>query len=90
MGVVTEVVAHRLAERDRLAGDDVLERTTLPAREHRLVDRGGVLRLGQDAPAAGSAQCLVGGEGHDIGVGHRVRMRAAGDEPGQVGDVEQE
>ena len=41
-------------------------------------------------PPRGPAQGLVGGEGDDVGVGHRVRVDAAGDEPGDVGGVEHE
>ena len=46
--------------------------------------------LRQDAAAAGAAQRLVGGEGDDVRVGHRVRVDAAGDQPGDVGGVEHE
>ena len=35
-------------------------------------------------------QGLVGGEGDDVGVGHRVGVDAAGDEAGDVGGVEEE
>ena len=89
-GVLGERRVHRLAERDRLAGDHVLERSALPAGEHRLVDRLGVLGRGQDAATARAAQRLVGGERDDVGERHRVRVRAAGDETGEVGDVEHE
>ena len=45
VGVLLERRVGGLAERHRLAGDDVLQRPALPAREHGLVDRCGVLGL---------------------------------------------
>ena len=42
----------------------------------------------QDAAATRAAQRLVRRERDDVGVRHRVRVRAAGDEPGDVGGVE--
>ena len=89
-GVLLEGRVGRLAERHRLAGDHVLERAALQAREDRLVDGRGVLGPAQDAAAAGTAQRLVGGERDDVGVRHRVGVRPAGDEPGDVGGVEEE
>ena len=79
-----------LAERHRLGRDDVLERPALEAREHRLVDRRAQLGPAEDAAAAWSSQRLVGGEGDDVGVGHRVRVDATGDQPGDVRRVEHE
>src|SRR5690606_25819034 len=70
--------------------DDVVERSALRAGEHRLVDGRGVLGPAEDAPAARAAQRLVGGEGHDVGVGDRVGVGAAGDQPGDVGGIEHE
>ena len=88
--VLLERRVRRLAERDGLAGDHVLERAALPSREHGLVDRRAVLRLAHDAPAARTAQRLVRGERDDVGVRHRVRVGAADDQPGDVRGVEQE
>ena len=45
---------------------------------------------GQDAAATRAAQRLVRGERDDVGVRHRVRVRATGDEPGDVRGVEHE
>ncbi len=39
-------------------------------------------------PPRGPRSDLVGRERDDVGVRHRVRVRAAGDEAGEVGDVE--
>ena len=61
-----ELLAHRLAEGDRLGGDDVHERTALDAGEDALVDRLGVLLARQDHAAARAAQGLVGRGGHDV------------------------
>ena len=88
--VLGEARLQRLVEGDRLAGDHVLERAALPTGEHRLVDRRGVLRRRQDASAAWAAQRLVRGERDDVGVRHRVGMRTAGDQSGEVRRVEQE
>ena len=50
----------------------------------------GQLGGGQDGPATGPAQGLVGGEGDHVGHPHRRGMDAAGDEPGRMGGVEHE
>ena len=68
----------------------MVQRTTLEAREHRAVDLLGVGLAAQDRPARPAAQRLVGGEGHDVGDPDRIRVRAAGDQPGRVGGVEHE
>ena len=68
----------------------VFQRTALETREDRLVDSGRVLGGREDASAPGTAQGLVGGEGDDVAVGHRVGVNAAGNEPGDVGSVEHE
>ena len=43
--------------------------------------------LAHDDGAARAAQGLVGGRGHDVGVGDRRRMQPGHDQPGDVGDV---
>ena len=88
--VLGEARLQRLVEGDCLTGDHVLERAALPTGEHRLVDRGGVLRRRQDASAARTAQRLVRRERDDVGVGHRVGMSTAGDQSGEVRGIEQE
>ena len=57
--VLAEARLGGLVERDGLAGDDVLERAALPAGEHGLVDRGGVLGLatGCSRRAGRAASC---------------------------------
>ncbi len=90
MRVVGECRVHRLAERDRLAGDDVFERAALPAGEDGLVDRLGVLLRAQDATAARTAQRLVGRERDHVGVRDGIRVGTTGDESGEMGDVEQQ
>ena len=74
--VVLERRLERLAERHRLGGDHVLERSALRAGEDRLVDRLGVLGLAEDESAARAAQRLVRGGRDDVGVRHRRRMHA--------------
>src|SRR5262249_58639072 len=46
------------------------------------------LVLGQDDPAAGAAEGLVGGGGDDVRVRHRGGVQAGGDQPGEVGHVD--
>ena len=75
-------------ERDRLAGDDVLERAALLAGEDGGVDLLGVLLAAEDQPAAGAAERLVDRGGDDVGVRHRVGVQARGDEPGEVRHVD--
>ena len=38
-------------------------------------------------PARGPAQRLVRGRGDEVAVGHRVRVQAGGDQPGEVSHV---
>ena len=86
--VVAELGPGGLVERHGLRRDHVHERAALQAGEHGLVDRGGVLLAAQDRAGARAAQGLVRGERDDVGVGHRRRVRAAGDEPGDVRGVD--
>ena len=67
-------------ERDRLAGDHVLERAALLAREDGRVDLLGVLLAAEDHAAARAAERLVDRGGDDVGVRHRARVHAGGDE----------
>ena len=63
----------RLAESDRLGGDDVHQRTALKAGEHRRIDLlGDLLVIGEDHAAARAAQGLVGRGGHHMRVGERA------------------
>ena len=104
--VDAELVLARELQRDRLAGDDVHQRSTLDAGEHALVDghREGALeareigrvQLGrellarEDEAAARAAQGLVGGRRHDVGVRERARVDAGGDETRDVGHVHEQ
>ena len=78
------------AEGHCLARDDVLERPALLAGEDGRVDRLGVLLAAQDDSAARAAQRLVHRRGDDVGVGHRARVLARGDQAGEVGHVDDE
>ncbi len=68
----------------------MLEGAALKPGEHRLVDGRGVLGAAQDGAAPRPAQRLVGREGHHVGHADRVRMDPAGDQPGDVGGVEEQ
>ncbi len=71
-----------------LAGDDVLERAALLAREHGRVDLlGDVGVVGQDDAAARTGEGLVRGGGGHVRVRHRGGVQPGGDEPGEVGHV---
>ena len=87
LGVVLELRRGALREADRLGGDDVLERAALGAGEDGRVDGLGVLGLAEDEAAARTAQGLVRGGGHEVGVRDGRRMHARGDEAGDVRDV---
>ena len=91
-GVDAELGAQRLAERDRLGGDDVHQRAALQTGEHGRVELlAQVEVVAQDHPAARATERLVGRRGDDVGVGQRRRVDAASDhEPGEMGHVDQE
>ena len=78
----------RLAEADRLAGDDVHERAALRAGENGAVDLFGKLVAAEDDRAARAAQRLVRRAGDDIGIRHRTRVHARGDEAADVRHVD--
>ena len=83
-----EARVHCLTEGDRLAGDDVLERSALQAGKHRFVDCRCMGSLREHATAARAAKRLVRGESDHVGELHRVRVLAARDEPGDVRSIE--
>jgi hypothetical protein len=68
MGVCAEGRRRRLAQRDRDRRRGVVVRAALQAREHGLVQGGGVLRVGHQHRPTRPAQRLVGGGGDDRGV----------------------
>ena len=88
--VQLEVLAHRLLERHRLAGDDMHQRTALQAGKNRRVDRFLVLGLHQDDAAARAAQRLVCGGGDDIGMRYRIRIDPGGDQAGVMRHIDHE
>jgi hypothetical protein len=57
---------------------------------NRAVDLLGVLLLGQDDAAAGSAEGFVRGGGDDVGIRHRVRVQPCGHQAGEVRHVHHE
>ena len=76
-------------ESGRLRRDHVHERPALLAGEDRRVDLLrdlGVVR--EDESRARAADRLVDGRGDDVGVRHRVRVQAGGDESGEVRHVD--
>jgi len=89
-GVDAEFGLARLQQRDRDAGGGAHVGPTLQSREHRLVDRRGVLGPAQNHAPAWTAQGLVGGGGDHVGVGKGRGVSAAGDEPGDVRHVDDE
>ena len=88
--VGAERIRCRDLEAGRLGGDRVLERASLHAREHRSVERRGVLLLAQHEAAAGPGERLVRRGGDEVAVGRRVRVQARGDEAGEMGHVAEE
>ncbi|MOA04655.1 hypothetical protein D3C78_1242220 [compost metagenome] len=88
-GIVGKFRTQGLAESHGLGGDDVHQGAALIAGEDgrvQLLRQIGV--IGKDHAAAGAAQGLVGGGGDDMGVRHRVRIFAAGDQTGIMGHVD--
>ncbi len=88
--VLAEGRLARLPERNRLGRDDVHERAALQAGEHGLVDARRVLSTRQDRAGSRSAQRLVGRERDDVGVWHRRRVRAAGNQTRDVRSVDEQ
>ena len=77
----------RFLEADGLGGDDVHQRPALDAGEHRAIEVLGELLAAEHHAAARPAQRLVRGRRDEIGVRHRARMLAGGDEAGDVRHV---
>ena len=91
LGVELELGLERLAEGDRLGGDDMHQRAALQAGEDRRVDLlADLFVVRQDHAAARAAQRLVRGGGDDMGVRQRARMDAAGDQAGEMRHVDHE
>ena len=89
--VLLELRAQCLAERDGLRRDDVHERAALDAREDGLVELLAELCiLAEDHAAARAAQRLVRRRRDDVGVRDRARVKASGDEAGDVRNVDHE
>ena len=76
--VAFELRCHRFFEGDGFGCDDMHQRTTLQAREDGAVDRLLMLSLHQNNATARTAQTLVGGGGHHVGMRHRVGVDACG------------
>src|SRR4051794_36493284 len=68
--VLFELGPHRFGEADRLAGDDVHERTALDAGKHSAVDRFAVLFFGKTQAGARTAKRFVRGRSYEISDGH--------------------
>ena len=68
----------------------MLERAALQPGEYGLVDGGSQLGGAEDGTPPRSAQGLVSGEGNDVGHADRVGVDSTGDQPGDVGGVEEE
>ncbi len=75
-------------EADRLGRDDVHQRSALHAGEHRAIEVLRVALAAEHHAAARAAQRLVRGRRDELGVRHRARMHAAGDEAGDVRHVD--
>ena len=84
-----ELRLERLAEADRLCGDDMLERAALCAGEDGLVKLlCQFLIVRQDNAAARTAQRLVRGGGDDIRVGNRTLVQTGSHQTGNVRHID--
>ena len=89
--VVPELRAKGLAQADRLGGEDIGVKAPLYPGEHRgLKAPGERIRARQDEPTPGPAQGLGRGTGDDVGVRERRGVHAGGDEPCDMGHVDQQ
>ena len=79
-----------LLETNRFRGDDMHERPALDAGEGLRINLLGMGLLAQNQPAPRTAQRLVGGGRHEIGVFHGAGVQADGDQAGNVRDVSQQ
>ena len=84
-GVFLELRLQCLAKADSFCCNHMLQRAALRAGEHCRVDAlGNDGVVGQNQAAAGSAQGLVGGSGHHVGIGHGALVLAARHQTGNV------
>ena len=89
--VVPELRPKGLAQANRLGGEDVGMEAALYSGEYRGLEAlGERIRARQDKPAPGPAQGLGRGAGDDVGVRQGRGVRARGDEPCDMGHVDQE
>ena len=89
-GVLVEGGLERLAEADRLGADLILQGASLSVGEDRLVEVLLELLPGQDQPASGPPQRLVGSAGDHVGIGHRTGMGLPRHQTDEVGGVHHE
>ena len=87
---VHEFRLHGFQEADRLGGDHVYQRTALGAGEDRFIDGRAVLLLREDDAGARSAQGLVSGGRHDVGIFAGIGVQAGGNQSGEMRHVDQQ
>jgi hypothetical protein len=80
----------RLVEADRLAGDDVFQRSALDAGEHLRINLLGVFFRAENQAAARAAQRLVRRGRHEIRMADRAGMNPGRDHAGDVRDVREQ
>ena len=89
--VIPELRAQRLAQAHRLGGQHVRVKAPLHAGEDRgLQTPGELVRAREDDAAAGPAQGLGRGAGHDVGMRHGRGVYAGGHETGDMRHVDQQ
>ena len=82
-----ELRLHRLPQGHGLGGDDVLQGTTLAARENGGVDFLGQRLLAEDHAAPGAAEGLVGSGGHYVGIRHRGGVEPHSHQASDMGHI---
>src|SRR3954454_7607752 len=81
----------RVGERDGLRSDDVHQGTPLESGEDSRIDLlRNILVVGEDHTSAGAAKGFVGRGRHHIGKAERARVLSRGNEPSEMGHVDEE
>ena len=88
--VFFKIGAHRFLQGHCFGCNHMHQRAALNAGKNCLVDRLGMFGPAKDHAATRPTQGLVGGRGHDVGVGDRAGMQAGCDQSGDMRHIDHE